>query len=59
MKFFRGGRVLTSVLSRYPKILDKIMEKYGPEIAKVRDYYNIKQSEVSILDIAPHIGRSV
>ncbi len=29
LKFFNGGRALTSVLSRHPKILAHIHEKYG------------------------------
>lgn len=57
MKFFRGGRALTSVLSRYPKILVRIMEKYGSDVARVRDYYKIMQNEVRIEDIASTIGR--
>jgi hypothetical protein len=57
MKFFHGGRALTSVLSRYPKILNKIIEKYGSDVVRVMDYYKIMQDEVCVEDIAPTIGR--
>lgn len=59
LKFFNGGRALTSVLSRRPKILTCIQEKYGDNITKVRDYYELKKAEVTICDVSPHIGRSV
>jgi len=58
LKFFLGGRSLTSVLSRNSKLLQKIHEKYGDEVLKVRDYYTLKAGEVNIVDISPHIGRS-
>ncbi|MDZ4200690.1 MAG: hypothetical protein U1C96_00880 [Gallionella sp.] len=57
LKFFRGGRALSSVLSRQPKILTFIAEKYGPNIKQVCDYYHLKQHEVKICDVAPYIGR--
>ena len=59
LKFFNGGRALTSVLSRNPKILERIQDKYGERIARVRDYYEMKKSEVTICDVTPYIGRSV
>lgn len=57
LKFFEGGRALTSVLSRRPEILTAIAEKYGPDVAIVRDYYQLKKDEVHISDIGVHIGR--
>jgi hypothetical protein len=57
LKFFRGGRALTSVLSRHPAILDRIAAKYGARIARVCDYYLLKKDEVQICDISPYIGR--
>lgn len=59
LKFFNGGRALTSVLSRNPKILSYITEKYGQEVKKVCHYYELKKNEVVICDVSPHIGRSV
>lgn len=57
LKFFQSGRALTSVLNRHPNILQKINNKYGKSILKVRDYYAIKCEEVKIVDISPIIGR--
>ena len=57
LKFFNGNRALTSVLSRYPKILNEIKDKYGEEIKSVSDYFNLKKSDVSICDVSPYIGR--
>jgi hypothetical protein len=59
LRFFRGGRALTSVLSRQPAILARISAKYGTNVVRVCDYYNLKKDEVQICDISPHIGRSV
>lgn len=58
IKFFNGGRALTSVLSRHPKILARIHEKYGESVARVCDYYEMKKSDVTICDVTPYIGRS-
>lgn len=58
LKFFNGGRALTSVLSRHPRILSRIQEKYGDSITKVCDYYEMKKNEVTICDVSPYIGRS-
>lgn len=57
LKFLRGGRVLTSVLSRQPAMLARINEKY-PSVKRACDYYDLKSDEVSVCDIAPYIGRS-
>jgi hypothetical protein len=57
LKFFNGGRALTSVLGRNPKMLSQINEKYGEGVTKVRDYYDIKKGEVVIADVTRHIGR--
>lgn len=57
LKFFNGGRALKSVLSRQPRVLARITEKYGGGIERVCDYYNIKKHEVHVCDVSPHIGR--
>ncbi len=58
LKFLTGGRALSSVLSRYPDILQKIGQKYGPHVLRVCDYYKLKNFEVEICDVSPYIGRS-
>lgn len=55
-KFLRGGRALTSVLSRYHDIQVKMKEKY-PGVVRVRDYYSMKQDLVEICDVSAYIGR--
>lgn len=57
LRFLNGGRALRSVLSRYPKILARINEKYGDTVTVVRDYYEMKKGEVAICDVTPYIGR--
>lgn len=57
LKFFRGGRALSSVLSRHPMMLERIIANYGTGVKKVCDYYELKKDVVSICDISPHIGR--
>jgi hypothetical protein len=59
LRFFRGGRALTSVLSRQPAILARITAKYGTGIERVCDYYDLKRQQVNICDVVPYIGRSV
>lgn len=56
LKFFNGGRALTSVLSRNQKILAQIKDKYGENVTKVRDYYELKKNEVVICDVTPYIA---
>lgn len=58
LKFFNGGRALTSILSRNPKVLSQIKEKYGDGVIKVRDYYEIKKKDVVIVDVTHYIGRN-
>jgi hypothetical protein len=57
LKFFNSGRKIASVLSRNPKALSQISEKYGQQVKTVRDYYELKKNEVTVCDISPHIGR--
>lgn len=59
VRFLKGSRALTSVLSRYPVILADIVKKYGSGVTRVSDYYELKRSEIEIRDISPHIGRDV
>lgn len=58
LKFFNGGRSLTSVLSRNQDILDRIRQKYGESVTRVCDYYELKKDYVQIFDVRPYIGRA-
>lgn len=55
LKFFNGGRALTSVLSRRPVILENIRKKYGSSIERVRDYYQIHKDNVELADIRQYL----
>lgn len=57
LKFLRGGRLLTSVLSRTPSVLEQLKDKYGSKLTVVRDYYEIRKSDVHITDVSRFIGR--
>lgn len=59
LRFLKGGRALSSVLSRRPDVLAQIAEKYGDSVTKVCDYYQFNSKKVKILDVSPFIGRSV
>lgn len=58
LKFFNGGRALTSVLSKQPEILASIQQKYGESVSKTRDYYELHKSSVKIIDISKHLSRA-
>ncbi len=57
LRFFGGGRALTSVLSKQPDIAEQVREKYGDTVRVVRDYYALHENEVQICDVSPYIGR--
>lgn len=59
LRFLNGGRALTSVLSRYPDILQKIQSKYGPSVSQVKHYFRLKEREVNICDVSSFIGRDI
>lgn len=52
LKFFNGGRALTSVLSRQPQTLTDIGLKYGANLKTVRDYYELHKTAVNIEDVS-------
>ncbi|PCJ21872.1 MAG: hypothetical protein COA96_15065 [SAR86 cluster bacterium] len=59
LKFFNGGRAMTSILSKQPKILKAINDKYGARVKVARDYYELYKNEVSICDVKQYTGRDV
>ena len=58
LKFFNGGRALTSVLSKQPRILEEINTNYKNKLKVVRDYYVLHKNNVDVCDIGQHIGRN-
>ncbi|KPZ70046.1 hypothetical protein AN944_02430 [Shewanella sp. P1-14-1] len=55
LKFFNGGRALTSVLSKQPAILESIKIKYGNSVCKTRDYYNLHKNSVQVRDVSQYL----
>lgn len=55
IKFFNGGRALSSVLSMQPAMLKAIEAKHGQNVRLTRDYYNIHKHSVQIKDVSPFL----
>lgn len=56
LKFFNGGRALSSVLSRNEKIQKMFEAKYGTNLTTVRDYYAIRKEVVVIQDVSSYLS---
>jgi len=51
LKFFNGGRSLSSVLSRNNKLWSEFQEKYGLRFDTVREYYQYQKQAVCLIDL--------
>jgi hypothetical protein len=51
-KFFRGGRAMSSVLSRHVRLRDQFAAKFGDQYRTVRDYYLPRKHLVAIEDVS-------
>lgn len=51
LKFFTGGRALSSVMSRNNKLWTDFQRRYGSRFTKVCDYYEYRKALVQIVDI--------
>lgn len=51
LRFFNGGRTLSSVMSRNSSLLRDFDERYGSRFAVVRDYYAYRGDTVQIVDL--------
>jgi hypothetical protein len=58
LKFLRGRRALSSVLSRNAKLERDFRERY-PDLRVVSDYYFPRRDLVGIEDISPYVGELV
>jgi hypothetical protein len=56
LKFFRGGRALTSVLSRNDKLQQTFFTRFGEEFRTVGDYFAAHSDAVQINDVGPWLG---
>jgi hypothetical protein len=58
MKFLRGGRAISSVLSRSSKVRLGFYDRYGPDtFATVRDYWATVSDGVEVLDLRELVPR--
>ncbi len=54
LKFLRGGRSLSSVLSRHIRLEKEFRSNY-PDLVRVNEYYELKKEQVSIIDLFDEI----
>jgi hypothetical protein len=55
VRFLRGGRAMSSVLSRNETLRRKFTEKYGDRYRTIRDYYIPRKESVVIQDVSPFV----
>jgi hypothetical protein len=56
LRFFQGGRALSSVLSRNDKLQKMFAERFGDRYRTVRDYYAAHLGAVQIDDVSPWLS---
>ncbi len=56
MAFFRGQRMLSSVLSRNRKLADQFSDRFGSTYNTVGDYYAAHRTAVQIADVSPWLA---
>ncbi|MGV7122355.1 hypothetical protein [Sphingopyxis sp. 550A] len=56
LKFLRGGRAMSSVLSRNEKLQSMFIERFGDKYRTVGDYYADNFDAVSIKDVSPWLS---
>ena len=56
LKFFRGGRALSSVLSRNDKLRRLFSDRFGEQFRTVREYYAAHGDAVRIEDVSPWLS---
>jgi hypothetical protein len=59
LKFFRGGRSISNVLSRGDKVRELFLSRFGDRYAKVREYYGAHEEAVRIVDVSKWLGEFV
>lgn len=55
-RFLRGGRSLTSVLSRNHKLRQMFLHRFGDRFQTVGDYYAARRETVKIEDVSPWLS---
>lgn len=56
LRFFRGGRALSSVLSRNNKLRNQFFDRFGDRFHTVGEYFALYGKEVQIIDVTPWLS---
>lgn len=56
LKFLRGGRALSSVLSRNEKLRGQFADRFGDRFVRVREYFAAHKDFVRIVDVSPWLS---
>lgn len=56
LKFFNGRRALKSVLSKDDRVRTLFRTQFGESLQVVRDYFNIRNGMVEIVDVSRFLG---
>lgn len=55
MKFLNSKRALSSIMSRNRPLWDDFVSRYGDSMTTVADYYALKKSAFTLVDVRPYI----
>jgi len=55
LKFLNSRRALSSVMSRNRKLWDGFVAKYSNRLSTIGDYYALKKTEVSLVDVSSFV----
>ncbi|KAB2684401.1 hypothetical protein [Brucella tritici] len=56
LRFFRGSRAISSVLSRNGKVSELFVARYGNQFRTVKDYFAVHGDAVRIEDVSPWLS---
>ena len=59
LRFLRGGRALTSVLSRNNRVRNLYFERFGKRFGTVGEFYAVHHDKVEIEDVSPWLSELV
>ena len=59
LRFLRGGRALTSILSRDNRVRNLYFERFGKQYGTVGEYYAVHHDKVEIEDVSPWLSELV
>lgn len=59
LKFLKGGRAMSSVLSRGEKLQQVFRDRFGNSFPTVGSYYAVHSEAVRVVDVSPWLGELV